>query len=192
MLDRLSETLKKYANGWLILLFLVGEVFFNAMILPNRQAKLEAVSGGVGPIDLQFFYTPEKVYSMVAAYGDTGRGSYRTFELTGDILYPIVYTLLFSLLITWLFQRGFTADSEMQKLNVVPFGAWLFDLLENLSIVTMLSIYPSTPALLARMAAIFTLLKWLFAGACILLVLVGLAMALKNRFKKQEMNLAKT
>ena len=185
MLTNLSNTLRKYANGWLVLLFLVGEIFFNAVILPAQQAKIEAGSGGVGPIDLQFFYTPEKVYSMVASYGDAGRASYRLFELTGDILYPIVYTLFFSLAITWLFQRGFASNSSVHKYNVVPFGAWLFDLLENLGIVTMLSVYPSMPALLAWAAAIFTLLKWLFILPTAILLLIGLAMALKNGFKKQ-------
>jgi hypothetical protein len=186
MLNNLSNALKKYANGWLVLLFLAGEILFNAVILPAQQARIKAGSGEVGPIDLQFFYTPEKAYSMIESYGDAGRASYRAFELTGDIIYPIVYTLFFSLAITWLFQRGFAGDSQMHKYNAVPFGAWLFDLLENLSIVIMLSIYPSTPALLAWIATIFTMLKWLFALVTILLLLAGLVKAVMNGFKKQD------
>lgn len=186
MLTQISGILKKYANGWVVLAFFAGEMLFNAVILPDQQAKIEAASGGTGPIDLQLFYTPEKVYSMIEAYGEAGRAMYRTVELTVDIIYPIVYTLFFALFVTWLFQRGFAADSRMQKWNVVPLGAWLFDLLENIGIVTMLSIYPSTPAALAWLTALFTLVKWLFAGATILLILTGLAMALKNGFKKQD------
>lgn len=185
MLITLSNTLQKYAKGWLILILLALDILFNAVILPRTQARLETSSGGTGPIDLQFFYTPEKVYGMVAAYGEAGRAAYRTFELTGDIIYPIVYTLLFSLLITWLFQRGFATDSAMQRLNVIPFGAFIFDLLENLCIVLMLSLYPSTPATIAWLATIFTMIKWSFAGVSIVLLLVGLVMALKNRFKRQ-------
>ncbi len=193
MLDQISEMLKRYARGWLVLVFFAGEILFNAIVMPAQQAKLEAASSGIGPIDLQLFYTPEKVYSMVAAYGSTGRASYRVTELTADIVYPIVYTLFFALLITWLFQRGFAADSRMQKMNVVPLGGWLFDLLENLCIITMLSIHPSTPAILAWVATLFTLVKWLFAGATIILILIGLGMALRNGFKKQgeTVNLAK-
>jgi hypothetical protein len=113
------------------------------------------------------------------------RAAYRTFELTGDILYPIVYTLFFSLAITWLFQRGFASTSSMHKYNVVPFGGWFFDLLENICIVAMLSIYPSTPALLAWISTIFTSVKWLFAVESVGLLLVGLFMASRNGFKKQ-------
>ena len=186
MLSKLSNILKKYANGRLVLVFLAGEVFFNAVILPGQQAKIEANPNAAGPIDLQFFYTPEKAYGMIASYGDEIRASYRTFELTGDIAYPIVYTLFFALAITWLFQRGFASNSNMNQYNVVPFGAWLFDLFENLCIVTMLSIYPSTPSALAWISTIFTMVKWLFAVASVLLLLYGLVKAAMNGFKKQE------
>ncbi|MDQ3005658.1 MAG: hypothetical protein M3R47_09790 [Chloroflexota bacterium] len=184
MFKKISETLRKYAHGWLVLLFFAGEVFFNAIILPTQQAKMEASSGGTGPIDLQLFYTPEKVYSMVESYGNAGRASYRAFLLTGDIIYPIVYTLFSSLFITWLFQRGFPSNSKMQALNVVPLGGWLFDLLENLGIVTMLSVFPSTPDVLAWITAIATLIKWMFAAATIVLIVVGLVKAAMNGFKK--------
>lgn len=186
MLAKLSETLGKYASGWLVLFFLAGEIFFNAVILPARKAAMESASGGTGPIDLQLFYTPEKVYHMVESYGEAGRAAYRTFELTGDILYPIVYTLFFGLAITWLFQRGFAPASPMQKYNVVPFGGWLFDLLENMGIVAMLSVFPSTPEWLAWVTAIFTFIKWLFAGSAGMLMLMGLVKAAMNGFKKQS------
>jgi len=185
MLTKLSNTLRKYANGWLVLILLAADIFFNAVAMPSQQAKIESGSGGTGPIDLQLFYTADKVYEMIESYGPEVRASYRAFEMTVDIIYPIVYTLFFSLALTWLFQRGFVPSSNFQKYNVVPFGAWLFDLLENICIVTMLSIYPSTPAILGSLAGIFTLIKWLFAGTTIILMLIGLIMAIKNRFKIQ-------
>ena len=123
MLTNLSNILKKYANGWLVLVFLAGEIFFNAVVMPVQQAKIAAGSGGTMPIDLQIFYTPEKVYGMITSYSEEIRASYRTFEMTADILYPIVYTLFFSLAMTWLFQRGFSSNSAMHKYNIVPFGA---------------------------------------------------------------------
>ena len=186
MLTNLSNTLKKYANGWLVILLLAVWVVFNAVIMPDQQKKLEAGSNGTGPIDLQLFYTPEKAYGMIASYSPEVRASYRSFEMTGDIIYPIVYTLFLSLAITWSFQRSFASDSKMHKYNVVPFGAWLFDLLENIGIVTMLSIYPSTPAALAWLSTVFTTVKWLFAIESVGLLLVGLFKASMNNFKKQE------
>lgn len=187
MLAKLSGKLREYAKDWLVLVLLVLDMLFNALVLPGTLARMEDVSGGTGPLDLEFFgYSAEKAYRMIESYGEAGRAAYRTFELTGDIAYPIVYTLFFSLAITWLFQRGFAPDNSMQRLNVMPFGAWLFDLFENLGIVAMLSVFPATPALLAQVTSVFSVIKWLFAAVSIVLTLVGLVMALKNRFKRQD------
>ena len=185
MITTLSNTLKKYAEGRIILVFLALMLLFGMFIVPTIGSKLEASSGGAGPIDLLFSYTPEKAYSMIESYGDEGRALYRTFAMTGDVIYPVVYSILFSLIITWLFQRGFASNSKIQMLNVVPLGAWLFDWLENINIVTMLSLYPSKPAIVAQLASLCTTIKWSFGVVGITLVLIGFVMALKNGFKKQ-------
>jgi len=183
MLHRLSNKLRSWAKGWLVFILFLLDVAFVGFIMPIAAALMKGDAGGPGPIDLQFFYTPAKVYGMIEAYGEYTRAFYRNVELTVDIIYPIVYTLFFSLLITWLFKRGFAENSTMQILNVVPFGAWLFDLLEN--IVSMLSVYPSTPAALAWVTTLFTMIKWLFAGASMILVLIGLMKLVLNVFTKQ-------
>jgi len=185
MLNNLSNVIKKYANGWLILILFAITVYFQFVIFLGQSAKIQATSGGAGPIDLLLFYTPEKVFGMIASYGEELRASYRIFELTYDIAYPIVYTLLFALAITWLFQRGLTSKNNFHRYNVFPFGAWVADLFENLSIVGMLSIFPSTPALLAWASTIFTLAKWGFVFISVGLLLYGLVKAAMNGFKKQ-------
>jgi hypothetical protein len=74
---------------------------------------------------------------------------------------------------------------KLQKWNVVPVGAWFFDLLENVGIVSMLAVYPSQSALLASLTMIFGSLKWRFAFTSIALVLVGLVKAAMNGFRMQ-------
>ena len=74
----------------------------------------------------------------------------------------------------------------MQKWNVTPVGAWFFDLLENVGIVSMLAMYPSQPVLLAWLTMLLGLIKWAFAFLSIGLVLVGLIQAAMNRFQKRE------
>ena len=76
---------------------------------------------------------------------DYNRPFYRNVELTVDIVYPLVYLFFFGLLISWLFQRGYPSNSPMRKFNVMPLGAWFFDLIENISIVILLSVFPSQP-----------------------------------------------
>jgi len=147
---------------------------------------LSQVWNATGPLDLQFFYTPEKAYSRVAAYGVEGRIQYRNILLTADIAWPMLYTLLLSCPISWLFKRSLAEGSKAQMLNVVPFGALLLDLLENACIVTMLTIFPGKPTVLAWMATACTTVKWLFVGASVLLLLTGVAAMVKAEIVKRK------
>jgi hypothetical protein len=175
MFKRLSAFLDRLATGRNVLIFLGLDVLFNALILPAAQKRIEAASGGLGPIDLVFFYAPQKALEMVAAYGEAGRAFYRLVELTADILYPLTYAFAFGLLITWLFKRAFAGTSFLQRLNVLPFVAMAFDFLENAGIVTLLSLYPAQPAAVALITSLFSAVKWALAFASIALILVGLA-----------------
>jgi len=67
----------------------------------------------------------------------------------------------------------------------MPVGAWLFDLLENVGTVSMVSMYPSKPAILAWITMLSGSIKWTFALISIGLVLVGLVKAAINGFRKQ-------
>lgn len=144
-----------------------------------------AANASVMPLDLMFFFTPEQAFNMIEKYGPDGRALYTKIQLTADIIYPIIYTLFFGLLISWLFQRGFKPESNMQRWNAMPVGAWFFDMLENLGIVTMLTMYPAKPAVMAWITMIFGSLKWAFAFGSIGLVLAGLVRAIMNGFQKQ-------
>jgi hypothetical protein len=185
MLKKLSERFYSWSKGWLILILFLLDGFFAGFLLPLIQGMMQGGQGGVQPLDLMVFTSPAKIFGMIETYGEYGRPLYRNVELTVDIVYPIVYLFFFGLLLSWLFERGFSSSSSIRKWNILPLGAWFFDLLENTTIVILLSIFPSQPTGLAWLLILFTHIKWLFAGASIVLILVGLVMALKNGFKKQ-------
>lgn len=186
MLNTLSQKFHAWTTGWRVLLLLVADALMMGYIMPLAGGLMAlAANASVVPLDLMFFYTPDQAFAMIEKYGATGRDLYMKIELTADIIYPIIYTLFYGLLLSWLFQRGFKADSPMQKYNSMPVGAWFFDLLENIGIVSMLSMYPAQPAVLAWLTMIFGSLKWLSFLATIGLVLFGLVRAALNGFRKQ-------
>ncbi len=186
MLQKISSKFHGWTKGWLVLVLLALDMFFMLIVMPVTGALMKSGTGLEQPLDLMFLATPDKMFAMIEIYGEFGRPFYRTVELTVDIIYPIIYTLAFGLLISWLFQRGFARDSKMQMLNTMPVGMWLFDLLENLGIVTMLTMWPSQPVVVAWLTMVFTTVKWAFAFASLGLIVVGLAMAAKNGFRKRE------
>ena len=187
MLKKLSEKFHAWAKGRWVFVMFIADALMVGYIMPVAAGIMAfAANNSVMPLDLMFFYTPEQAFAMIDKYGEAGRSIYWKIELTADILYPIIYTLFFGLLISWLFQRGFKSDSNMQKWNVMPVGGWFFDMLENAGIVSMLAMYPAKPQLLAWLTMIFGSLKWAFAFVSIGLVLVGLVRATLNGFRKQE------
>ena len=186
MLNTLSQKFHSWTTGWRVIILLIADALMMGYIMPLAAGIMAfAANNSVMPLDLMFFYTPEQAFAMIEKYGAAGRDIYMKIELTADIIYPIVYTLFYGLLLSWLFQRGFKPDSKMQKFNVMPVGAWFFDLLENIGIVSMLSMYPSQPAVVAWLTMIFGSLKWLSFLVTIGLVLYGLVRAIMNGFRKQ-------
>lgn len=186
MLNTLSQKFYAWTTGWRVIILLIADALMMGYIMPLAGGILAfAANNHVSPLDLMFFYTPAQAFAMMDKYGEAGRAVYLKIELTADIIYPIVYTLFYGLLLSWLLQRAFRSDSGMRKLNVTPVGAWLFDLLENIGIVSMLATYPSKPDLLAWLTMIFGSLKWGFFLVTVVLVLVGLIRAAMNGFRKQ-------
>lgn len=186
MIQNISQRFYRWAKGWLIFILLILDVFFAGFLLPLIQGMMQGGQGGITPLDIMFFATPDKLFAMLENMGEYTRFFYLNVELTVDIVYPIVYLFFFGLLISWLFQRGFASTSAMRKYNVMPLGAWFFDLLENILIVILISIFPSQPMTLGWLLFLFSSIKWLFAGASILLIVTGLVMTIKNKFKIQE------
>jgi hypothetical protein len=181
MLSKLSRLFRSRARGWLIVALFAAFATFEVVTLPLLQA---APGGSIVSLDAQFFYTPERAFSTVASYGDAAPFWIRIY-LTWDVVNPILYTLAFGLSISWLFQRSFKPGSRLQKLNLLPVGAGLFDLLENISIATLLAVYPAQPAAVAWLSTVCTVSKVSLLGASFVLVLVGLVKAAMNRFRRQ-------
>ena len=186
MLNTISKKFHSWATGWRVFIMFLADALMAGYVMPLAGGIMAlAANNSVTPLDLMFFYTPGQAFEMMDKYGEAGRSIYFRIELTADIIYPMIHTLFFGMLISWLFQRAFKPESPMQKWNVMPVGAWLFDMLENLGIVSMLTIYPSQPAIMAWLTMFFGSIKWAFFLVTVGLVLVGLVKAAMNRLQKQ-------
>ncbi|MBK9461404.1 MAG: hypothetical protein IPN94_18765 [Sphingobacteriales bacterium] len=181
LMQNLSEKLYAKANGKTILLALAAFLVFNALILPTAEQHIKAYSGGVGVLDLQLGYTPDKAYDMVAAYGEQGRQLYAMVEIIADTFYPLIYTLFFCLLISFIYQKTTQVGTKLRLINLVPLLSMGFDYLENSCILTLLLTFPNRYNAVAQVGSVFTLLKW---GSLVLVlgtVLLGLMLLLLNR-----------
>jgi len=181
MLFKISRTLYSWARGWIILLLVVGFVLYVAVTLPVLKA---APGSNIVSLDTQLFYTPDTAFATVASYGETS-GFWIRMYLTWDLVNPLLYSTIICLVLSWLARRGFRFGGKLQILNVLPLAAGLFDILENICIVIMLSLFPAQPTFVAWLACLGTLSKMIFFGISTLLILFSLVKATTNRFVRQ-------
>jgi len=175
----LSAFLNRIASWKSLLIFLFIYMLFPGYFLKNAENKIVSLSGKpVGIIDLTFGFNPQKTLMMVGEYGDDARSYYARTELTTDILYPMVYAFLFGIILALLY-----SGSPRSWVNTLPFVCLLFDYLENITIVILLTTFPQQSLTIATLCEFFKLLKWLVFGAIILLILLGLFSKLKKRIK---------
>jgi hypothetical protein len=182
MLNSLVSFLSRFANGKSILIFLATFIFINAVVLSWAGAQIAAYSDGLGPLDLQFSYSPDTAYSMVEGYGEEGRSFYRMIDLTVDVIYPIVTLFLFAGLIIFTYSRAFPDRPVLKNLALVSVVGTLFDFLENVGVVIMLSTYPNRMDVVAQLTSLFTTAKWIFAVGGMLIAAIGLIAWLIKRF----------
>jgi hypothetical protein len=174
-MKKLSDFLNRISNWKTLIITLTIYMVFNLVLLKNAESKInELAQKTVGVIDLTFGFNPQKTLQMVAEYGDAGREYYADTEMTTDVLYPIVYTLLFCIILTLLFRNK--PYKPFSFINLLPFGALVFDLLENLSIVTLLKSFPNSSETVAIICEIVKMLKWIAFGLVLISIFYGLIM----------------
>jgi hypothetical protein len=163
----MNNFIVKYANRKSALILFGLVIIINVLLVLSMSGNPD-----LKPLDLQLTYDAEKEYDLIGAYSESERKTYILVELTLDVIYPIVYALLFSFLLFMLHK-----DIQIAKF---PFVITILDFVENGGIVTLLINYPKEMHGLATFTSVFTTLKWLVLGLTLILILWGLI----KKFKK--------
>ena len=93
-------------------------------------------------------------------------------EYTVDVIYPLVYTLLFSFALYLLFKSV--------KLAKFPFLILIADYLENIGIYNILKAYPEELNELVWLTSTVTSIKWILAIIAVVIILFGLFHKIKK------------
>jgi hypothetical protein len=178
MKARFLSLLSRLANWKVILALTIAFLVFDFFLLP-----MMASPGGksLPVLDMKFWYTPPQAFDAISQYSAQERQSAAISHLSLDVLYPLIYGALLSLLIIVVFRNA--PASQQEQLALFPWRAVLADLLENAGLAAMFLLYPNTFNLLAWVTTIFTALKWLQIGFSIVALLVGILLLLLRRKK---------
>ena len=126
-------------------------------------------------LDRRRWYTPVEARDFLKNIGERGRKIYAATELTLDLLFPIVYGALFSILLIHVYPR-----ESGKNLLLVPVLAVLADIGENFTAAYLALQFDGQVSSVARLAAVFTLVKSVLLAITLILILVGGVWALRR------------
>lgn len=165
--------LNRYSNWRTFVGLLLLYLIFPLILFSNAAKKIQALAGKrIGPIDTTFGFSPQKTLQMVEDYGESGRAYYMMVELTIDLAYPVVYSLLLAVAITMIYRK--LLQRPVNYLNLLPFAILAFDYLENITIILLLRHYPDQSVAMATLCELFKLIKWLLFGLVLFVIFFGL------------------
>jgi len=174
------------ASGKKILIFLtLSTVTF--VLMGTIIMTMMTLSGNLIFLDMRLYYTFDEVTSYLTALGETGRIFY-LYQKIVDSFFPIGYGLGLALSLGYLYRK-----SEMKNpwsiIILIPILAAIFDYLENLLLTTQIVSFPNLSEVIVSIAAITTLLKWIFLSSAIGILFVCILVFTVKRKKSDSQNI---
>ncbi|MDX2045069.1 MAG: hypothetical protein SF097_27915 [Acidobacteriota bacterium] len=128
----------------------------------RNQLKMESP-------DAKQSYSPDDLYVFLSGIGESGRWLYAWTQVTLDVIYPVVYCLLFAVLLVVLY-RG----EKLRCLVLLPMLTGIFDLLENFTTAYLAATFKTgRNDALASVAPIFSTGKWWGVTICLVMIPIG-------------------
>jgi len=148
---------------------------------------IEAAVPTYGILDYEFAWTPERVQTILLAWGVEGIIR-QTSAIYWDFLYIVGYVSLALGLILLVLRRS---EGKIQTLGLyftlAPFLTGIFDIIENINLLMMFDTWIMTPSISTFnpfIASLSALIKFSFLFAAIAYFIVALIIIIINRFKK--------
>jgi hypothetical protein len=124
-------------------------------------------------LDARFWYTPDEAQCLFRRLGVESRRLYAITELTLDLIFPVVYGVLFAFLLIHLYPR-----QHVQALLLIPLAAMMLDIVENVLIAYLALSFDGSGSPVTRVAAVFTSAKFVCFLLSLVLILAGSALGI--------------
>jgi hypothetical protein len=135
--------LHDFSNWKFILPLFILFAFFSFYLFPEYQSQMGAhASQQVQPLDTRVSYTTEEVKTLFTALGVEGRNLYSFITGKIDMVYPVIYGLMLTLILAYLIRKLSARYSPLLLFALLPLAGMVFDYLENIQILRLLDTYP--------------------------------------------------
>ncbi len=163
--------------------------FAAALFLINYSgagvAGLLKITNGANILDFEFGYSSAQANSIVTALGEQGRLFYLTKIIPIDFVFPVTYMLMYAGWIARL-SKNVLPVKQAKRLLILPLLAMLFDWLENIGIIFILTQYPSMPDGAVALASTAGMIKFAFTLCSMVTIVVLFVVSLLRRRSKIE------
>lgn len=170
-MKKLSEWLYKKAD-WKKTIIIGILVFIIVLLLfPFLSIKFSSTDLPLQLLDTNMNYTPQEAIEHIKSLTSQERVGNIKITLIADTIYPLIYSLLFSFILSILFKNYSDSSSLLKYINLFPLFAMLADITENFSIIALILSHPNYSNLAAKIASVATPIKW----GCIFVILLIIA-----------------
>ncbi|MHA1950317.1 MAG: hypothetical protein ACW987_10625 [Candidatus Thorarchaeota archaeon] len=174
-IDKIKERASKRNTLIFLIIAVVSFVLMGAVIMAMMDQ-----SGILAFLDMRFFYTFDDVTEYLTALGETGR-TYYLYQKIVDSFFPIGYGLGIALALGYLCKKS-DIKNPWHSIILIPIIAAIFDYIENILLTTQIVSFPTISETIVSVAAITTLIKWIFLLSAIGVLFVSvLLFAVKRR-----------
>jgi hypothetical protein len=151
MLSRLQDFVVSISRTWWLYLTVFALFAGSLRALTIIGARFPEFAAGAEPFDLQHFLQASEVYPQLAGYTAQARELYYAFTLI-DFAFPFFAGLFVAATIAFALRSSVPRFYQMlvtRKLLLLPMLTTGFDWLENLTIISLIGLYPTTVGWLA-------------------------------------------
>jgi len=175
----LIDFMQGKASGKNVLLLFVLTMAVYLLMLSVTIPRVQSYAPETTLFDLSpAGYTYSQALTLLESLGRAGRDSYLFPQLALDFVYPGLFAICYSLMLVWLYSKRIRPDSKWLYLAVIPVLGGLFDYIENILIIRMITTFPDVTEGLVSAANSATLLKSGFSTVSILLLIPGFGLLL--------------
>jgi hypothetical protein len=172
------------ASGRTVLILFIMTMAMYLLMLFYTIPMVESFAPNTALFDLSpSGYSYQHAMSLLEELGNEGRQVYLSRQLPLDFTYPGLFAVSYTLLLIWLFSKSFETTSKIYYLAFIPALGGMFDYLENIFIIRMITYFPDLSTGLVQVASTFTLLKSIFTTVFFLLLFAGFAAFLFTKTK---------
>ena len=168
MLQQLARFIKRISSIPVLVALILVSVLFPVLLFPAHGV------GYIRLLDLYFSYSLDQVYEYLVRLGEGGRSAYTCMALTSDLVFPVIYSLAFSVALTLLLKKLLPGTSRFRYLCLIPFLIVIADWCENLNLAFVTRVFPEPADWVVRFASFFTSLKWVLVVLTLLMLVIAL------------------